>query len=189
MRLRQEKTELYQAAVNAWKNGEVSQALSQMKLVLDLDRRAPDVSSPDAASTYQSFYNKIRSEHDAMNNGYAEARRQLADKDFDKALEICRSFLEKYPGQALFQALKFDIDEQQRQRLSSFIADVDRRARGRGRPRRQGPASSARPPPSSPTRITSSAWSKLHRGQARPGQLHRRARASCTRAAGRSPRR
>ncbi len=127
MRLRREKTELYQAAVNAWQNGEVSQALSQMRLVLDLDQRAPDASSPDAASTYQSFYNKIRSEYDAMNNGYAEARRLLADKQFARALEICRTFLEKYPGQALFQALKFDVEEQQRQRLSSFIADVDRR--------------------------------------------------------------
>jgi len=127
MRLRREKTELYQAAVNAWQNGEVSQALSQMRLVLDLDQRAPDASSPDAASTYQSFFNKIRSEYDAMNNGYAEARRLLADRQFGKALEICRTFLEKYPGQALFQALKFDIEEQQRQRLSSFIADVDRR--------------------------------------------------------------
>ncbi len=127
MRLRKEKTELYQAAVNAWKNGEVSQALSQMKIVLDLDRRAPDATSPDASSAYQSFFNKIRSEHESMNSGYAEARRCLAEKDFGKALEICRTFLEKYPGQALFQALKFDIDEQQRQRLSAFIADVDRR--------------------------------------------------------------
>ncbi len=127
VRLRHEKTELYQAAVNAWQNGEVSQALSQMKLVLDLDRRAPDASSPDAAGTYQSFYNKIRSEHDAMNTGYAEARRHLADKQFDKALAICSDFLAKYPGQALFQALKFDVEEQQRQRLSAFIADTDRR--------------------------------------------------------------
>ena len=127
MRLRREKTELYQAAVNAWQNGEVSQALSQMKLVLELDHRAPDASSPDAASTYQSFYNKIRSEYDTMNNGYAEARRLLADKQFSRALEICKTFLDKYPGQALFQALNFDIEEQQRQRLSAFIADVDRR--------------------------------------------------------------
>jgi lipopolysaccharide biosynthesis regulator YciM len=127
MRLRREKTELYQAAVNAWQNGEVSQALSQMRLVLDLDQRAPDASSPDAAGTYQSFYNKIRSEHDAMQGGYADARRLLAEKDFGKALDLCRGFLEKYPGQALFQALKFDIEEQQRQRLSAYIADVDRR--------------------------------------------------------------
>jgi serine/threonine-protein kinase len=127
VRVRRQKTEIYQSAVNAWKNGEVSQALSQMKHVLELDRRAPDVSSPDAAGMYQNFYNKIRSEHEEINNSYAEARRYLADKNFAKALQICREFLDKYPGHALFQALKFDIDEQQRQQLSGFIADIDRR--------------------------------------------------------------
>ena len=127
VRVRRQKTEIYQAAVNAWKNGEVSQALSQMKHVLELDRRAPDVSSPDAAGMYQNFYNKIRSEHEDINNSYAEARRYLADKNFAQALQICREFLDKYPGHALFQALKFDIDEQQRQQLSGFIADIDRR--------------------------------------------------------------
>ena len=127
VRVRRQKTEIYQAAVNAWKNGEVSQALSQMKHVLELDRRAPEVSSPDAAGMYQNFYNKIRSEHEAINNSYAEARRHLADKNFAQALHICREFLDKYPGHALFQALKFDIDEQQRQQLSGFIADIDRR--------------------------------------------------------------
>ena len=48
-----------------------------MRHVLDLDQQAPDASSPETASAYQSFYNKIRSEHDAMNNAYAEARRLL----------------------------------------------------------------------------------------------------------------
>ena len=127
VRLRREKTEMYQAAVNAWQNGEVSQALSQMKRVLDLDRQAPDTSSTDAAGVYQSFFNKLRSEHEAINTGYADARRCLSDRQFAKALQICQEFLTKYPGHALFQALKFDVEEQQRQQLSAFIADVDRR--------------------------------------------------------------
>src|SRR5262245_27965077 len=127
VRLRREKTDMYQAAVNAWQNGEVSQALSQMKHVLDLDQKAPDASSPDAAGVYRSFYDKLRSEHEAINTGYAEARRQLTDGHLGKALEICQEFLTKYPGQAVFQALRFDIIEQQRQRLSAYIADVDRR--------------------------------------------------------------
>jgi serine/threonine-protein kinase len=127
VRLRQEKIEIYQAAVNLWKNGEVSQALSRMRHVLDLDQKAPDITSPDAAGTYQSFYDKIRSEHDAINNGYAEARRHLADRKFAPALQLCQQFLTKYPGHALFQSLKFDVEEQQRQQLSAYIADVDRR--------------------------------------------------------------
>ena len=78
-------------------------------------------------ATYQSFYDKIRSEHDAINNGYAEARRHLAERQFTQALQICQQFLDKYPGHALFQSLKFDIEEQQRQQLSAYIADVERR--------------------------------------------------------------
>jgi len=127
LRLRRDKTRMYEAALNAWKNGEVSEALSQMKLVLDLDRRAPDTSSPGSGATYQVFYNQIRSEHDAISAAYAEARRRLADNEFAAAVQVCDDFLAKYPGHALFQALKFDIEEQERQQLSAFIADVDRR--------------------------------------------------------------
>ena len=85
------------------------------------------MSSPDTGAPYQGFYNKVRSEHDAINNGYAEARRRLAAGDSGRALDICNELLEKYPGQALFQALKFDVEEHQRQQLSAFIADVNRR--------------------------------------------------------------
>jgi eukaryotic-like serine/threonine-protein kinase len=127
VRVRREKTEMYQSAVKAWQNGEVSQALSQMKHVLALDRQAPDASSPDATNAYQSFYDKLRSEHDAINSAYAEARRNFAERHFGKALQICHDFLARYQGHALFQALAFDIEEQQRQQLSAFIADVDRR--------------------------------------------------------------
>ena len=126
-RLRQEKSQIYQAALNAWRNGEVSQALSSMGRVLELDRRAPDSSSPDTSITYQSLYNKVRLEHDAINNGYAEARRHLAEHEFDKAEKICQEFLAKYSEHALFQALKFDIEEQRGQQRSAFIADVDHR--------------------------------------------------------------
>jgi len=127
VRVRREKVQIYQAAVNAWTNGEISQALSRMRLVLDLDEKAPDVTAPDASGAYQAFYDKIRSEHDAINNAYAEARRLLADRHFTEALQICQQFLDKYSGHALFQSLKFDVEEQQRQQLSAYIADVERR--------------------------------------------------------------
>jgi serine/threonine protein kinase len=126
-RLRNEKGRLYQAALNAWKNGDISEALSGMERVLKLDDKAPDASSPESSGTYRSFYNKVRSDHDAINNGYAEARRHLAEQAFDKAVKVCQDFLTKYPGQALFQALKLEIEEQEGQRRSSYIAEVNRR--------------------------------------------------------------
>ena len=125
-KLRQEKAQLHQAAMEAWKNGEVSTALAKLALVLDLDRRAPDSSNPERSAAYQSFYNKVRSEHDGINNAYAEATKCLGERNFAKALAICGTYLGKYPNNALFQALKFDVEEQQRQQLSSFIASVDR---------------------------------------------------------------
>ena len=125
-KLLQEKAQLHRAAMEAWQKGEVSSALTKLVLVLELDRRAPDSSSPERSATYQSFYNEVRCEHDAMNNAYAEARTLLGDHNFDKALAVCGNYLAKYPTNALFQALKFDIEEQRRQELSAFIAAVDR---------------------------------------------------------------
>ncbi len=123
--LRKEKEQLYQSAVDAWQRGEVSSALLKLERALDLDRRAPDSSAPERSAPYQNLYNQVRSEHDAINNSYTEARKHLADHRFAQALEICNQHLAKYPGHALFQALKFDVEEQQRQELSRFIAEVD----------------------------------------------------------------
>ncbi|HEX4425030.1 MAG TPA: protein kinase [Terriglobales bacterium] len=125
-KLRQEKALIHRAAMDAWKKGDVSSALTKLAVVLDLDRRAPDSSNPERGASYQSFYNEVRSEHDAMNTAYAEARKFLVDRNFNKALNACEGYLVKYPGNAIFQALKYDVEEQQRQELSAFIASVDR---------------------------------------------------------------
>ncbi|MGO8793902.1 MAG: protein kinase domain-containing protein [Candidatus Sulfotelmatobacter sp.] len=125
-KLRQEKEQVHRAAMEAWHKGDVSNALAKLGVVLDLDRRAPDSINRESGANYQSFYNEVRSEHDAMNTAYAEARRNLAEKHFRKAMDACQTYLTKYPNNAIFQALKYDIEEQQRQELSSFIASVDR---------------------------------------------------------------
>jgi serine/threonine protein kinase len=125
-KLRQEKEQLHRAAMDAWHKGDVSNALAKLGVVLDLDRRAPDSINRESGANYQSFYNEVRSEHDAMNTAYAEARRNLTEHNFRKAMEACQTYLAKYPSNAIFQALKYDIEEQQRQELSAFVASVDR---------------------------------------------------------------
>jgi eukaryotic-like serine/threonine-protein kinase len=126
-KLRQEKEKLHRAAMDAWQKGDVSSALAKLGVVLELDRRAPDSVNRESGAAYQSFYNEVRSEHDAMNTAYAEARRNLAEHNFGKAMAACQAYLAKYPNHAIFQALKYDIEEHQRQELSAFIASVDRR--------------------------------------------------------------
>jgi serine/threonine protein kinase len=125
-KLRQEKEQIHRAAMDAWQKGDVSNALAKLGVVLELDRRAPDSINRESGATYQSFYNEVRSEHDAMNTAYAEARRNLTEHNFRKAMDACQAYLTKYPTNAIFQALKYDIEEQQRQELSAFIASVDR---------------------------------------------------------------
>jgi serine/threonine-protein kinase len=125
-KLRQEKEQLHRAALEAWQKGDVSNALAKLSVVLELDRRAPDSVNRESGASYQSFYNEVRSEHDAMNAAYTEARNQLTEHNFSKAMLLCQTYLTKYPNNAIFQALRYDIEEQQRQELSSFIASVDR---------------------------------------------------------------
>jgi len=45
---------------------------------------------------------------------------------FAPALALCNEYLIKYPGDTLFQALKFDIEEKHRQSVSARIAETDR---------------------------------------------------------------
>ncbi len=125
-KLRQDKEQIHKAALDAWQKGDVSSALAKLGLVLELDRRAPDGVNRESGARYQTFYNEVRSEHDAMNTAYAEARKQLADRNFGKAIATCQTYLAKYPNNAIFQALRYDIEEQQRQELSALIAQVDR---------------------------------------------------------------
>jgi eukaryotic-like serine/threonine-protein kinase len=125
-KLRQDKEQIHKAAMEAWEKGDVSSALAKLGLVLELDRKAPDSVNRESGARYQTFYNEVRSEHDAMNTAYAEARKQLAEHNFAKAITTCQTYLSKYPTNAIFQALRYDIEEQQRQDLSSLIALVDR---------------------------------------------------------------
>jgi serine/threonine protein kinase len=125
-RAQEEKQRLYQAATEAWSRGEVSAALSKMKYVLDLEQRAPDMGSPERSAAYQSFYNQVRSEHDAIQSAYAQGRKLLEDGKFSEALALCEEYVGKFPGLAIFQALKFDVQERQRQALSARIAEIDR---------------------------------------------------------------
>jgi serine/threonine-protein kinase len=125
-RVREEKAQLYQAAMQSWEKGEVTSALSKLEVLVAMDRDLPE-SDTGRSSTYQNFYNQVHSEHNALKNSYEEAKRNLAADNFEAAMAVCRQYLSKYPNHALFQALKFDVEERQRQKLSQVIAATDRR--------------------------------------------------------------
>ncbi|MFZ0964846.1 MAG: protein kinase [Terriglobia bacterium] len=130
LRLREEKSRVFDAAQKAWQNGEISTALNKIEAVLDLDHRAPDTTSPEQAAKFESFYKQVRSDHDALKSSYSEASKYLLERDFGKARALCDEYLRKYPGYAPLQMLKFDVEEQERQALSAFIAETDRQVEG-----------------------------------------------------------
>jgi serine/threonine-protein kinase len=125
-RVREEKSRLYQAAMAAWEKGEGTSAVSRLEVLIAMDRDLPE-SDSGRSSTYQNFYNQVHSEHNALKNAYEEARRNLSKDNFEAASATCRQYLAKYPNHALFQALQFDVEERQRQKLSGVIAETDRR--------------------------------------------------------------
>ncbi|HEX4228801.1 MAG TPA: protein kinase [Bryobacteraceae bacterium] len=128
IQIREEKQKLYQGALQSYQNGEISSALSKLERVLEFSRRSPKSATPDRDAQYQSLYNQIRSERDAAKNSYAEAVKNLADKNFARVLQICEEFLKNHAGDPMFQALKIEAEELQRQEHSAAIADVNRRA-------------------------------------------------------------
>ena len=125
-RVRGEKARSYEAAMQSWERGDVSSAYSKLQRWLALDREAPE-SDSDRLLASQNFYNQVRTEHESMRNSYDQARQQLAEQNFIGARAICEEYLNKYPGHALFHALKFDVEERQRQSVSAYIAETDRR--------------------------------------------------------------
>jgi len=129
VKFREEQERLYEGAMAAYRNGEISSALSKLERGLDMARR-PDgrTLSTELDAQYQSFYDKVRSERDAARNAYAEGRKCLEDKNTARALEICAENLQKHPNDPMFQALKLEAEELERLERSAAIAEVNRRA-------------------------------------------------------------
>jgi serine/threonine protein kinase len=125
-RKRQEKEKLYDGAVEAWEKGEVNAALTRLERWATLDPDLPET-DPTRELSCQNFYNRVRTEDEAVRNSLDQARRLLDHRNFAGALEICDRYLAKYPSHALFQALRFDVEEQRRKSLSAFIAETDQR--------------------------------------------------------------
>ena len=70
LRIRSEREQLYGSAMLAYQNGEMSSALSKLERLLELGSQTPDAAVPERDAAYQVFYNQVRTERDAIQNGY-----------------------------------------------------------------------------------------------------------------------
>jgi hypothetical protein len=129
--LHQERQQLYDAALNAYRNGETSSALSNLEKAIDLGKRAPGPPSTDGQ--YLALYKQIRSERDELQNSYSEGRKAVESRNFARALDICREVLRRHPDERLFQELKIEVEDlleshrrDQRRVSASRIPKTDR---------------------------------------------------------------
>jgi hypothetical protein len=82
--LHQERQQLYDAALKAYRNGEISSALSNLEKAIDLGKRAPGPPSTDGQ--YLTLYEQIRSERDELHNSYPEGRKAVESRNFARGL-------------------------------------------------------------------------------------------------------
>jgi eukaryotic-like serine/threonine-protein kinase len=127
IKIREEKEQLYQSALKCYQCGEISTALDKLERLLSLARQTSKTPNPEKEAQYQNLYNQIRSERETFRNAYTEARRYLEDKSFARALALCAEFLKKNPADPMFQALKLEVEERERQARSAAVADVNHR--------------------------------------------------------------
>ena len=121
---RAEKEHLYSLAVCDQENGEIGSAVRRLKSLVELSRNIPGASHPERDKLFETFYDDLRSERDRIETYYSEGTRELAEKHFEKALEICDGILARYPQDLKFQALRLRVDQSQRQQLSAYLAEV-----------------------------------------------------------------
>jgi serine/threonine-protein kinase len=137
-KVREQKEQLYNTALRAYENGEIDSALSRMVRLFSVVRARPEGAVPERDAVYESFYRQVRSEHDSIRSLLEEAQHEFSEENFEKALSLCAQHLAKYPLDGVFQALKIQIEDAERQKVSSYIAmvtktadaepDLDRRA-------------------------------------------------------------
>jgi serine/threonine-protein kinase len=124
-KLRREKQQFYEQAVQGYRNGDLSSALIKLQKVIELGKRAPG--HPHTDAQYLALYEQIRSEHDELQNLYGEGKKSLESGDFSRALEICAGVLQKRPGETLFQVLKGEVESARRQQRSAAVAQLHSR--------------------------------------------------------------
>jgi serine/threonine-protein kinase len=125
-RLRAEKQQAYEAAMDAYKRGDVKSALTKLERCLEADRHSSGNSSSDQTNAYQKLYDEVRSKRDQMDSQEAEVRKHLTDGRYDDALAICHQVLKQYPTNVLFGVFRDDAEQGQRRETSAFVAKVEK---------------------------------------------------------------
>ncbi len=125
-KVRTEKERLYEAALANYRGGDISTAMSKLERALELARQAHGAPGGTDAQ-YESLYKQIRQEHEFAQEQYRQGRQLLDARDYGKVIALCEGHLAKTSGDPMFQALKLEAEEMERQEQTAAIGDVNHR--------------------------------------------------------------
>lgn len=103
--IRQEKSRLYLAALDAFDNGQPANALAHMDRWADLDADAPEAPGEQLAAI-QAFHQQVRDECQSLRAAQNNIRQLVSFGQADQALTICNEMLAKYPGDSVLLELQ-----------------------------------------------------------------------------------
>lgn len=103
--IRQEKSRLYLAALDAFDNGQPANALAHMDRWADLDTDAPEAPG-EQLNAIQAFHQQVRDECQSLRAAQNNIRQLIGFGQPDQALAICGEMLAKYPGDSVLLELR-----------------------------------------------------------------------------------
>ncbi|MGA7412138.1 MAG: protein kinase [Bryobacteraceae bacterium] len=122
-----EKERLYEAALANYRGGEISTAMNKLERALELARQARGTTPGGTDAQYQALYKQIRQEYELAQEQYRQGRQLLEAREYAKVIALCEAHLAKGSGDPLFQALKLEAEEMERQEQAAAIGDVNHR--------------------------------------------------------------
>ena len=127
-RVHDQKEQLYNTAWKAYQHGEIDSALNRLDRLFSLIRTRPEGAVPERDAVYDRFYKEVRSEHDSYQSMLEEAQHHFGEENFTQALVLCDQLLAKYPNSDSLKALRIQIEDAERQKISAYVALVSKNA-------------------------------------------------------------
>jgi eukaryotic-like serine/threonine-protein kinase len=125
--LQTEKERLYEAALANYRGGEISTAMNKLERALELARQARGTTPGGTDAQYEALYKQIRQEYELAQEQYRRGRQLLEARDYAQVIALCEAHLAKNSGDPMFQALKLEAEEMERQEQTAAIGDVNHR--------------------------------------------------------------
>jgi len=127
-RVHEQKEQLYNTAWKAYQHGEIDSALNRLDRLFSLIRTRPEGAVPERDAVYDRFYKEVRSEHDSFRSMLEEAQHHFSEENFTQAIALCDTLLAKYPNSDSLKALRIQIEDAERQKISAYVALVSKNA-------------------------------------------------------------